>query len=170
MAYYGASVIHPKTIKPLENKNITLHVKSFVNPDQQGTAISRDAQSKPLIPSFIFKDNQVLISLSAKDFSFIAEDNLSTLFGIFAKHRVKINLMQNSAISFSVCMDNDPFKIPALTDELKLHFKVLYNENLLLYTIRHYYPSTIEMLSADKEILLEQRSRHTAQLVMRKIS
>lgn len=167
LTYYGASVIHPKTIKPLENKNITLHVKSFLNPDASGTVIERDAESKPFIPSFIFKSNQVLISISAKDFSFIAEDNLSTIFGIFAKHGVRINLMQNSAISFSVCVDNDPFKIPAVIEDLKNHFRILYNENLHLYTIRHYYPSTIEMLSTDKEILLEQRSRHTAQLVMR---
>jgi aspartate kinase len=167
LAYYGASVIHPKTIKPLENKNITLYVKSFLNPDSQGTSIDRDSLTKPLIPSFIFKTNQVLVSISAKDFSFIAEDNLSSIFGMFAKHGVKINLMQNSAISFSVCMDNDPFKIPALIEELKSHFKILYNENLELYTIRHYFPSTIETLSAGKEILLEQRSRLTAQLVMR---
>ncbi|HKR03675.1 MAG TPA: aspartate kinase [Bacteroidia bacterium] len=167
LAYYGASVIHPKTIKPLENKNITLYVKSFLNPDSQGTSIDRNSLTKPLIPSFIFKTNQVLITISAKDFSFIAEENLSTIFGIFAKHGVKINLMQNSAISFSVCMDNDLFKIPALIDELKTHFKILYNENLELYTIRHYFPSTIETLSAGKEILLEQRSRLTAQLVMR---
>jgi aspartate kinase len=169
LAYYGASVIHPKTIKPLENKNITLYVKSFLNPDSSGTSIDRDSLTKPLIPSFIFKTNQVLVSISAKDFSFIAEENLSTIFGIFAKHGVKINLMQNSAISFSVCMDNDPFKIPPLIDELKSHFKILYNEDLELYTIRHYFPSTIETLSAGKEILLEQRSRLTAQLVMRSL-
>lgn len=167
LAYYGASVIHPKTIKPLENKNITLYVKSFLNPDSPGTRIDRDSITKPLIPSFIFKTNQVLISISAKDFSFIAEDNLSNIFGIFAKHAMKINLMQNSAISFSVCVDNDAFKIPALLDELKNHYKILYNEHLELYTIRHYFPSTIESLSAGKKILLEQRSRLTAQLVMR---
>ena len=169
LAYYGASVIHPKTIKPLENKNITLYVKSFLNHESQGTSIDRDSLTKPLVPSFIFKTDQVLVSISAKDFSFIAEDNLSSIFGIFAKHGVKINLMQNSAISFSVCMDNDPFKIPALIEELKSHFKILYNENLELYTIRHYFPSTIETLSTGKEILLEQRSRLTAQLVMRSI-
>ncbi|MFI5219872.1 MAG: aspartate kinase [Bacteroidia bacterium] len=167
LAYFGASVIHPKTIKPLENKNITLHVKSFLNPDAAGTAIERDALTKPLVPSFIFKSNQVLISISAKDFSFIAEENLSNIFGLFAKHKIKINLMQNSAISFSICVDNDEFKIPILIDELRTHFKILYNENLQLYTIRHYYPSTLEILSEGKEILLEQRSRHTAQLVMR---
>lgn len=168
LAYYGASVIHPKTVKPLENKNITLHVKSFLNPEAAGTSISRDAQTKPLIPSYIFKTNQVLITISAKDFSFIAEENLSSIFGLFAKHGVKINLMQNSAISFSVCVDNDARKIPGLIEELKLNFKTLYNEDLELYTIRHYFPSTIENLSEGKEILLEQRSRHTAQLVMRK--
>lgn len=167
LAYFGASVIHPKTIKPLENKNITLHVKSFINPDAPGTIIERDALTKPLVPSFIFESNQVLISISAKDFSFIAEENLSSIFGLFAKHKIKINLMQNSAISFSVCVDNDELKIPTLIDELKKDFKILYNENLQLYTIRHYYPSTIEKLSEGKEILLEQRSRHTAQLVMR---
>ena len=170
LAYYGASVIHPKTIKPLENKNITLYVKSFISPDSPGTSVDRDAVTKPLIPSFIFKTNQVLITISAKDFSFIAEDGLSTIFGIFAKHAVKINLMQNSAISFSTCVDHDALKIPALIDELKTHFKILYNEDLELYTIRHYFPSTIEKLSEGKEILLEQRSRHTAQLVMRKLT
>lgn len=167
LAYFGASVIHPKTIKPLENKNISLFVKSFLNPDAAGTIVERDTQTKPLIPSFIFKSNQVLISISAKDFSFIAEDNLSIIFGLFARSGIKINLMQNSAISFSICVDNDPFKIPSLIEELRKQFKILYNENLELYTIRHYYPSTIDRLSEGKEILLEQRSRQTAQLVMR---
>lgn len=167
LAYYGASVIHPKTIKPLENKNITLHVKSFLNPDFPGTQIGKDFQTKPLIPSFIFKDNQMLISISAKDFSFIAEENLSGIFGLFAEIGVKIHLMQNSAISFSVCIDNDPYKAPKLIQELMKDYKVLYNENLQLYTVRHYYPSTIEMLTTGKEILLEQRSRHTAQFVAR---
>ncbi len=167
LAYYGASVIHPKTIKPLENKNITLYVKSFLNPTATGTLVGTNAQTKPLIPSFIMKFNQELVSISAIDFSFIAEDNLSVIFGIFAKHKVKINMMQNSAISFSACIDNDPFKVPALLEELNRSFKVLYNDNLLLYTIRHYYPSTIEMLTAGKEVLVEQRSRHTAQFVVR---
>ncbi|MBL0341493.1 MAG: aspartate kinase [Bacteroidetes bacterium] len=169
LAYFGASVIHPKTIKPLENKNITLHVKSFINPDFPGTQIGKDFQTKPLIPSFIFKDNQLLISISAKDFSFIAEENLSGIFGLFASIGVKINLMQNSAISFSVCIDNNPFKAPKLIEALKKDYKILYNENLQLYTVRHYYPSTIEMLTAGKEVLLEQRSRHTAQFVARVI-
>jgi aspartate kinase len=169
LAYYGATVIHPKTIKPLENKNIVLHVKSFVNADASGTVIKTNAQTKPLIPSFIFKSNQVLISISAKDFSFVSEDNLSNIFAAFAAQGVKINLMQNSAISFSVCVDDDEFKIPLLIAELQKDYKVLYNTNLLLYTIRHYYPSTVETITAGKEILVEQRSRNTAQFVMREV-
>ncbi|MBK7388722.1 MAG: aspartate kinase [Bacteroidetes bacterium] len=170
LAYYGASVIHPKTIKPLENKNIALHVKSFVNPDLPGTVIGKDFQTKPLIPSFIFKENQVLISIAAKDFSFIAEENLSGIFGLFARLGVKINLMQNSAISFSVCIDNDALKTPELIKALMNDYKVRYNENLQLFTVRHYYSSTIEMLTTGKEILLEQRSRQTAQFVVRTIN
>ncbi len=167
LAYYGASVIHPKTIKPLENKNISLHVKSFMNPDLPGTVIGKDLQTKPLIPSFIFKDNQMLLSISAKDFSFIAEENLSEIYGLFASLGIKVNLMQNSAISFSICIDSDPFKTSRLVETLSKTYKVLYNENLQLFTVRHYYPSTVEMLTAGKEILLEQRSRHTAQFVVR---
>jgi aspartate kinase len=140
-----------------------------MNPDLPGTMIGKDLQTKPLIPSFIFKENQLLVSISAKDFSFIAEDNLSEIFGLFASTGVKINMMQNSAISFSVCIDNDRYKAPELINKLMETYKVLYNENLQLFTIRHYYASTVEMLTADKEILLEQRSRHTAQFVVRVI-
>ncbi|MFN5325190.1 MAG: aspartate kinase [Bacteroidota bacterium] len=167
LAYFGASVIHPKTIKPLENKAIPLHVKSFIDPSLSGTVIGKDYQTKPLIPSYIFKDNQMLISISAKDFSFIAEESLSDIFSLFAQASVKINLMQNSAISFSVCIDNDSRKVPALIETLRSRFRILYNEGLQLYTVRHYYPSTIESLTVGKEVLLEQRSRQTAQLVLR---
>ncbi len=167
LSYYGASVIHPKTIKPLENKNIPLYVKSFLKPEAKGTSISRDLQTRPKVPSFIFKLNQVLISIAAKDFSFIAEESLAIIFGLFAKAGVKINLMQNSAISFSVCVDQDEYKIPSLIHDLQKEFRVLYNENLELYTIRNYFQSTIDMLTADKEILVEQRSRTTVQLVTR---
>lgn len=167
LAYYGATVIHPKTIKPLENKNIPLYVKSFLKPEANGTAIRTNVQTKPLIPSYIFKNNQVLISIAAKDFSFIAEDNLSRIFALFAGHGVKINLMQNSAISFSVCVDNDSFKIPALIEALQKDYKIRYNEDLMLYTIRHYYQNTIDAITSGKEILLEQRSRNTAQFVLR---
>jgi aspartate kinase len=167
LTYYGATVIHPKTIKPLENKNIPLRVRSFLAPNESGTSVGNYASTKPLVPCFIFKTNQILLSIAAKDFSFVAEDALSKIFKTFADHKVKINLMQNSAISFSVCADNDEFKIPELIGELKKDFKVLYNENLRLVTVRHYYQSTIDKLTKDKTILLEQRSRHTAQLVMK---
>ncbi len=169
LTYYGATVIHPKTIKPLENKNIPLFVKSFLKPEASGTVIRTNVQTKPLIPSYIFKTNQVLISISAKDFSFIAEDSLANIFTLFASLGVKINLMQNSAISFSVCVDDDEFKIPALIERLQKEFKILYNNELMLYTIRHYFQTTIDSLTAGKEILLEQRSRHTAQFVIREL-
>ena len=169
LAYYGASVIHPKTIKPLENKNIPLYVKSFVQPAAKGTMIGKDLQTKPQVPSFIFKSNQLLISLAAKDFSFIAEDNLSAIFSTFAALSVKINLMQNSAISFSVCVDDDEAKTPRLLEKLKKDYWVRYNQGVQLYTIRYYYPSTIDALSTCREILLEQRSRTTAQLVMKEV-
>ncbi|CAN5442272.1 aspartate kinase [soil metagenome] len=167
LAYYGASVIHPKTIKPLENKGIPLYVKSFIQPQAKGTLIGKDLQTKPLVPSFIFKSNQVLISIAAKDFSFIAEDNLSSIFGTFASSGLKMNLMQNSAISFSVCVDDDAVKLPKVIAQLKEDYRIRYNTELQLYTIRHYYPSTIENLSAGRDILLEQRSRNTAHLVMK---
>ncbi len=170
LTYYGATVIHPKTIKPLENKNIPLYVKSFIKPDSAGTVIGKDLPTKPFIPSYIFKSDQVLISIEAKDFSFIAEESLSKIFGIFAKAGAKIHLMQNSAISFSVCVDNDPFTLPDLLTELKKEFRVWYNENLLLYTIRHYNQFTLDKLAKDREILLEQRTRNTAQLVVRDVA
>ncbi len=169
LAYFGASVIHPKTIKPLENKGIPLYVKSFISPESKGTIIGKNIETKPLIPSFIFKNKQVLLSISAKDFSFIAEESLSSIFATFAQHGIKMNLMQNSAISFSVCVDDDPLNFPDLIEDLKKDFKVLYNKDLQLYTIRHYFPSTIEKLANGRDILLEQRSRTTAQLVMKQM-
>ena len=121
------------------------------------------------VPCFIYKPSQLLISISAKDFSFIAEASLHKIFGLFADLKIKINLMQNSAISFSVCVDNDPFKIPELLIELQKDFRVLYNEDLMLVTVRHYYPSTIEQLTKGKKVLLEQRSRQTAQVVLKEL-
>ena len=168
LSYYGATVIHPKTIKPLQNKNIPLKVRSFLSPAEQGTVIDK-SESELSTPCFIFKVDQLLITISPKDFSFIVEENLSDIFGIFAKHKVKMNLMQNSALSFSVCIDNDKFKIPQLLEELQKHFKVRYNENLELVTIRHYDQSTIDRVTEKKFILLEQKSRTTAQIVMRNL-
>lgn len=167
LAYYGASVIHPKTIKPLENKSIPLYVKSFLNPQAKGTLVAKDIETKPRIPSFIFKSNQVLISISSKDFSFIAEENLSEIFTLIAACHIKLNLMQNSAVSFSVCADYEKDRIALLIEKLSINYKVRYNTNLQLYSVRHYYPSTIETLTNGRTVLLEQRSRTTAQLVMK---
>ncbi|MBK7850139.1 MAG: aspartate kinase [Bacteroidetes bacterium] len=169
LTYYGATVIHPKTIKPLENKHIPLRVCSFKAPNEKGTSVGNYQATKPLVPCFIYKPSQLLISISAKDFSFIAEASLHKIFGLFADLKIKINLMQNSAISFSVCVDNDPFKIPELLIELQKDFRVLYNEDLMLVTVRHYYPSTIEQLTKGKKVLLEQRSRQTAQVVLKEL-
>jgi aspartate kinase len=167
LAYYGASVIHPKTIKPLHNKNIPLYVKSFVSPKTEGTIINENTTEDSLVPSFIFKMNQVLISISAKDYSFVMEDSLSHIFGVFSDLGVSINLMQNSAISFSVCVDFDNQKTMPLIEELKENYKVLYNDNLELVTIRHYDEATIKRVTTDKDIIVEQKSRNTARFVMK---
>lgn len=166
LTYYGATVIHPKTIKPLQNKNIPLYVKSFLNPKEEGTLI-KDGEKRLNIPSYIFKIDQVLLSIQPKDFSFIAEDNLSDIFEMFSRHGVKINLMQLSAISFSVCCDDNAEKIKTLVNELQKLFKVLYNSGLELMTVRYYTQDTIDLLTKNKVILLEQRSRFTVQMVMK---
>ena len=163
--YYGASVIHPKTIKPLQNKNIPLYVKSFLKPEDPGTVIFNSNKRVP-IPSYIFKVNQMLISIQPKDFSFIAEDNLSMIFDVFARYSCKIHLMQNSAISFSVCIDEDASKTEPLIQELQKEFKVLYNSGLELLTIRNYDQQTIEKLIENKSVLMEQKSRNTVQMVL----
>ncbi len=166
LTYYGASVIHPKTIKPLQNKQIPLYVKSFLNPKAEGTVI-KESDKRLNIPSYIFKLNQLLISIQPKDFSFIAEDNLSDIFELFAKHSVKINIMQLSAISFSICCDDDEQKVNALITDLQQSFKVLYNTGVELMTIRYHTQETIDTLTQNKTILLEQRSRFTLQMVMK---
>ncbi len=167
LAYYGASVIHPKTIKPLQNKQIPLFVKSFVSPDDEGTQIQETLEYDHLIPSYIFKIDQVLLSIAPRDFSFIDEDNLSCIFGLFAKHRIKLHVMQNSAISFSVCIDNKHRELAALIEELQKTFIVKYNEGLELITVRHYTEETIEHLIEEKEVLLLQKGRATARLVVK---
>lgn len=167
LSYYGASVIHPKTLKPLRNKKIPLYVKSFFVPDDEGTQIQDNADCDHLVPSFIFKVDQILISVAPKDFSFIDEHNLSCIFGLFARYRIKLRLMQTSAISFSACVDNKHDKLPQLLDELRKDFDIKYNEGLELLTIRHYNEETIDRLVVDKEVLLMQKGRSTARLVLK---
>ena len=166
MAYYGPSIIHPKTIKPLQNKNIPLIVKSFIHPNEEGTIISNIEHADGLIPSYIFKKNQTLVSISPRDFSFIAEENLSDIFKIFANSGIKINIMQNSAISFSICFDENKFKLDNLLNYLKNEYQVKYNNGLELITIRHYDQLTIDKIVNNRKIILEQKSRLTVQLVV----
>jgi aspartate kinase len=166
LTYYGATVIHPKTIKPLQNKNIKLFVRSFLNPEEPGTVISNLENNAP-VASFIFKMNQVLISIFPKDFSFIVEENLSHIFQLFHNHHIKINTMQNSAMSFSVCVDQNEQKLQTLISDLKEEFKVKYNGNLEMVTIRWYDQNTIDRVTENKHILLEVKSRHTCQIVMK---
>jgi len=167
LSFYGASVIHPKTIKPLQNKGIPLKVKSFLNPTEKGTVIQESTAYDGNNSSFIIKENQLLISIQPKDFSFIVEENLSDIFEKFAEAGVKINMMQNSAISFSVCVNFDKRRVPGLIETLKKEFVVKYNDNLELVTIRHYNESGIQKMMSGKEILLEQKSRETARFVVR---
>lgn len=166
LAYYGASVIHPKTIKPLQNKGIPLYVKSFLQPEMKGTIIDNDFTSDKLIPSFILKPSQTLVSIAAKDFSFIVESQLKEIFNAFDDYGLTINLMQNSAISFSVCLDALP-ELNQLLNELRLKFKVSFNEGLSLLTIRHYNDEVIEELLLAKKVLLEQKTRTTARFVFK---
>lgn len=167
LAYYGASVIHPKTIKPLQNKNIPLYIKSFIQPEAEGSVIQENMDHDHLVPSYIFKANQVLISITPKDFSFIVEDNLKEIFDLLSQLGIRISLMENSAISFSICTDKDAFKLEHLFNALKGSYQVKYNEDLTLITVRHWDDKTLQMLTIGKEILLEQRSRQTVRMVVR---
>ena len=167
MTFYGASVIHPKTIKPLQNAKIPLLVKSFNDPDAPGTVIKEDANPVFQKPVIILKQNQVLLSISAKDYAFISEDHLSEVFSLFAQNHVKVNIMQTSALSFSVCFDLKPERFEKLLKGLSPIFKVRYNEDISLITVRHYRLGALRDLVADKTVLLEQISRNTAQMVVK---
>lgn len=168
LSYYGASVIHPKTIKPLQNKNIPLYVKSFLNPAGEGSVIQESTKYDTILPSFIFIEDQILLSISPRDFSFIAEGNIGSIFKVIANLGIKVNLIQNSALSFSICIKNDKRKIPNLIAELNKEYKVLFNENVTLFTVRHYDEPTIKKVIGDSKILLEQRTRNTARFVLKK--
>jgi aspartate kinase len=167
MTYYGASVIHPKTIKPLQNAKIPLFVKSFTDPEASGTVIKEDGVNKFIKPVIILKQNQVLLSLSAKDYSFISENHLSSIFGLFAQSQVKVNTMQTSALSFSVCFDFYEERFNKLLQNLQQDFKVKYNQGLTLITVRHYTPDALKELTGGKQVLLEQVSRNTTQMVVK---
>jgi aspartate kinase len=170
LAFFGATVIHPKTLKPLQNNAIPLYVKSFFDPEKEGTLITgvkKLPKKLKAVPSFIFKVNQVLISILPRDYSFIVEENLSDIFKLFAEGAVKINLMQHAALSFSVCVDEDGGKIPDLVEALQKDYKVLYNESVELVTIRDYDQATIDRVISGKKIYVEQKSRQTARFVVK---
>ncbi|QKJ29696.1 aspartate kinase [Mucilaginibacter mali] len=167
MTYYGATVIHPKTIKPLQNAGIPLLVKPFNDVNGAGTIIKEHANQHFPKPVIIVKPGQTLLSVSAKDYSFISEDHLSDVFRLFAKHHVHINIMQTSALSFSVCFNVHEERFEQLLTDLKKDFKVKYNSGLTLYTIRHFQQNALRDLIGDKTVLLEQTSRNTAQVVVK---
>lgn len=167
LSYYGASVIHPKTVKPLQNKGIPLYVKSFIDPKAEGTVIQSCTKSDHLVPSFIFKMNQALFSITPKDFSFIVEENLSDIFERLSKAKAKINLMQNSALNFSILLDEDKINVQNILDLFSDSYEVRYNGGLELVTIRHYDQPTIDRVTKDKEILLQQKTRQTARLIVK---
>lgn len=170
LAYYGATVIHPKTIKPLQNKEIPLYVKSFIHPEKEGTVIQSSTKNDHLVPSYIFKVNQILISLTPRDFSFIVEENLSEIFRLLALTNAKINIMQNSAVSFHFLLDEKKTDVNALLKLFDEKYILKYNQGLELVTIRHYNDETIEKVIAGKEIMLEQKTRQTARIVMKDLN
>ncbi|MDT0677722.1 aspartate kinase [Autumnicola musiva] len=165
LAFYGASVIHPKTLQPLQGKEIPLYVKSFLDPEGSGTAVRKGLHLSPRIPCFIVKKNQVLISLSSLDFSFMLEENISEIFRLFHLYQIKVDLIQNSAISFSVCVDNRFNNLEKLIQHLKARFKVSYTKKVSLYTIRHFDEAAIKLLEKGKEVLLKQLTHNTMQMV-----
>lgn len=166
LAFYGASVIHPKTLQPLQRKEIPLFVKSFMNPNNAGTCVGKGVTLDPMTSCFILKKNQVLISLSSLDFSFMMEDNFRDVFDLLHRYKMKVELIQNSAISFSVCIDNKYKHLEPLINTLRSTFKVTMYENVTLFTIRHSNSSEIESFTKDKTVLLRQETGDTVQLVM----
>ncbi|MCH2229611.1 MAG: aspartate kinase [Crocinitomicaceae bacterium] len=167
LSYYGASVIHPKTVKPLQNKKIPLYVKSFIDPKAEGTVIQSSMAQDHLIPSFIFKMNQILFSFTPKDFSFIVEENLSDIFNRLSKANAKINLMQNSALQFSILLDEEKVNVQEILDLFNDTYQVRFNSALELVTVRHYDQATLDRVTVDKDIILQQKTRETARLIVK---
>ncbi|MDP3353752.1 MAG: aspartate kinase [Flavobacteriaceae bacterium] len=167
MAFYGASVIHPKTLKPLQNKNIPLFVRSFIDITKKGTSVSKGAVLDPFVPCFIVKKNQILISISALDFSFMVEYNISDIFKLLHEFQLKVNLIQNSAISFSVCVDDNFNNFEKFLEELKLKYLVSFDTDLTLYTVRHFDELALKKIENNREVLLKQLNKETVQIVVK---
>ena len=168
MTFSGAKVIHPKTIKPLHNKNIPLNVRSFISPSEPGTVIQSEADREKLVPIFIKKEDQILISILPKDFSFVMGENLGKVFDAFTEHGIKVNLVQASAVSINVCVDDERVKVDKLINDLKGSYKAIYNENVEMLSIRHYTQGAIDLISGGRDILLEQKTRRIVRLVVKK--
>lgn len=168
LSYSGAQIIHPKTIKPLENKQIPLFVKPFGDPKAAGSCISQDGVGPLNVPVYIWRKNQILITMRAKDFAFVLEESLSEIFDIIHRHRLKVALIQSSAVTISVCVDNTRF-VPAAIEALQVHFNVSYNDHLSLLTIRGTTPEILEQAKAGRTIMLSQTTRRTARLVVKEI-
>lgn len=169
MTFSGAKVIHPKTIKPLHNKKIPLYVRSFIETQKEGTTIKEDASLRKLLPVYIRKENQILISILPKDFSFVMGDSLGIVFQAFANHGIKVNLVEASAVSINVCVDDERARIESLLSDLGRDYSAVYNENAEMLTIRHYTLEAIDRITQGREILLEQRARSTVRFVVRRV-
>jgi aspartate kinase len=168
MTFSGAKVIHPKTIKPLQNKGIPLYVKSFISPDEKGTMVVAEPQLREILPVFIKKENQLLISFLPRDFSFVMGDNLGRIFHLFLEYGIKVNLVEASAVSIDVCVDNEKAKVENLLAFLKEEYSAVYNEDVEILTIRHYDAGAVQRITTGREIFLEQRTRSTVRYVVRK--
>jgi aspartate kinase len=167
MTFSGAKVIHPKTIKPLHNKKIPMHVRSFIDPDARGTIISEDAPEGPMSTVFVRKEGQILISVLPKDFSFVMGDNLASLFHTLASHGVKVSLVQAGAVSINICADHEEPKINNVLEELRKDYTILFNDGAEMLTIRHSSPGAAESVTIGKEVLLSQTTRNTVRMVVR---
>ena len=165
MAFYGASIIHPKTLQPLQKKEIPLFVKSFKNPLSNGTVISKGVDINPLVPCYIFKENLILLKISSLDFSFMVEDNISHIFKQLHDFKMKVDVIQNSAITFSVCFFDKYNKINELISNLEGKFKIQFYKNVSLFTIRHFDEKSIKKISNKRKLLLEQRTEKTVKLI-----
>lgn len=165
LAFYGASVIHPKTLQPLQGKEIPLFVKSFISPENPGTKVGKGIGIEPEVPCYIVKKNQALISMSSLDFSYIVEENISEIFKLLHQYKMKVDVIQNSAISFSVCVDNIYNNLEKLLQHLRAKFKVEHYENVSLYTIRHYTDQAVKSVEVGKTVLLKQLLQETVQIV-----
>tara|TARA_B100001250_G_scaffold367290_1_gene349253 strand:+ start:629 stop:1879 length:1251 start_codon:yes stop_codon:yes gene_type:complete len=165
LAFYGASIIHPKTLQPLQKKEIPLHVKSFKNPQSKGTIISKGVDIEPLVPCYIFKENLILLNLSSLDFSFMVEDNISSIFKELHDFKMKVDLIRNSAISFSVCFFDKYNNINDLVKNLEGKFKIDMHKNVSLFTIRHFNEKSIKKVSNKRKLVLEQRTEKTVRLI-----